>query len=86
MKTTNTGLYQYRVAAQVEVVEGQQLTVLLLPPSLTTGGNFSGTALLHQINTLMDKGLWSKETTHLIMNNDGGTEYVNWVLVVDSDA
>ena len=78
---SNQGLYRYRMAAQIEVAQGQLLNINLLPPSLVTGANFSATSLLHTINDLMDANIITKDTERFVVNHDGGSEYVNWPVI-----
>jgi hypothetical protein len=64
---------------QAEICPGKQMSFNLLPPFLKNGGNWVATSLLYQLNSMMDAGLITEETTRGIINNDGASEYVCWV-------
>ena len=75
---SNTSKYQWRMAAQFELYPGKLTQVNLLPANCFAGANFGCTALLSGWMELMDLGLWTKDTKCLILNEDGGSENVNW--------
>jgi hypothetical protein len=75
---SNKGKYQWRMAAQFELYPGKLTQVNLLPAHCFAGASFGCTAMLSAWTELMDLGLWTAETRRVILNEDGGSENVNW--------
>ena len=75
---TNKSKYQWRMAAQFELYPGKLTLISLLPAHCFAGANFGCTSLLTGITTLMDFSIFTTQTKRLILNEDGGSENVNW--------
>ena len=75
----NKGNYQWRMAAQFELYPGKLTQINLLPANVIAGSNFGCSSCCSGLCSLIDRGIMTPSTRVLIMNEDGGSENVNWV-------
>ena len=69
------------MTVQLELYPGYRTLINLLPVRATAGANFGITSMLSGFCELMDLDLFTVDTKTVIMNEDGGTENVNWAKI-----